>query len=1071
MQRKILGAVVGAIGLAMVALFLLSRERRVQDMASVPAAQSQGEAVPGAGVQGVGEPGAASPLAKTGASSSGARVAQTGPVVFGRVQEASGKGIADAHVRLLALTTRDQEWEPAWRLGEWGRLDMPSAEARTGGQGDFHFDSWIGEGEGGPFVLVAEAPGYTANVVAGTCPVAAGEPIVIELAPSPPVEVQVVDASGAPVAGARVLQFGTAGSGGRWRGAEQDLFALARYASATVTADEAGVARFSPLAGEQVIVAEFEEARSLPWMGHPAGRITLRLLPGFELSGAITLPDWSALNYEGERRLRVTLDEGGLERNLVVLRRVEAGEYGPLVLPAVEGATYRVHLEGSPIIPVRERFRCPGPDAHVRVDLEAELGRNVWVAAYDVDDSHPLTESEATLRWEKDGKRNHVTRRSQPDGFINLWSIPDVPFSVVASAPGYVTEEFPQQSFPEQDGYVAVFLSKAGRIHGTCLRAGEPVSDFTVLAASAGGRMWSKKQFVGRADGSFEFDDVPLGTVRLSAFAADTPPSDTVAVEVQPGEGAEIQLELTPGWPRPGVVVDADSGEPVAGATLLRRISRSGNVTATWGEPIVSDASGEFTLPLLGKGSNTIEVLAPGYAKFVAYVDGGPDQVDTPLRIEIQRPVPLVVQLTGLAPGSYGGFTASSQDTTDPLPLRPFSPDGRVEYEAARPGTHSIRIDGRDALGVGVVWDVEVVLFPRSNRVVEVPVAGANRLEVEVPQDLLEQYDGSLWSWSRYPLASGTNVDLYLKVLADGVAQTDSVPASRIWTALQNPAGGILDARSATAEDGVLHVRFEDSKKVLQLYVVDPDGHPIPGVFVLAFASREGGRGAEGTTDQEGRVALRGLPDGKVALALTSKTLGLLSDVTVDGSKSEATVVFQADRKLQLQFVHEGRPVPGVQVDLMVAGRPFGWVTRDSDNDGRVSWSHIDAAQQAFRATHAGYWTEQLTVSTSETEDHWHTIPLRRLGTLTVRLLTADGAPAPGLPLSLVDRATGEDVWSWVDQKRVRASARGTDEQGRLTWHDLPDGPYTLSLPDGTNLGDLTVHGGVEQTVDFRLAP
>ena len=119
------------------------------------------------------------------------------------------------------------------------------------------------------------------------------------------------------------------------------------------------------------------------------------------------------------------------------------------------------------------------------------------------------------------------------------------------------------------------------------------------------------------ADGSFFFADLPCGP----SLAAASAPGCAIShqeVELRAGQIAELQFELARGRRVTGVVRDAVSGQPVAGATLSR--------SWTFVDPVVSAADGSYALDGLGE-SEELHVRAAGYVAAALLV---PTQTDAP---------------------------------------------------------------------------------------------------------------------------------------------------------------------------------------------------------------------------------------------------------------------------------------------------------------------------------------------------------------------------------------------------------------------------------------------------------
>ncbi|HED64424.1 MAG TPA: carboxypeptidase regulatory-like domain-containing protein [Planctomycetes bacterium] len=990
---------------------------------------------------------------------------ETEAALRGWVLDPDGRGIAGAVVRLTHLEGADLEWEPSWKVDEWGRVDRQVQETRTDSEGGFQFAATDAREGGDPCLLDAAAQGYATSATQFDA-AAAAEPIRLVLTPAEPVRVQVVDAQGVPVAGAEVSQFGVASEEeartrargpGTWR----------RYLEHVTIADGNGLATLPRLGGEQVLVAREGSRRSLPWRGVPRGRVVLRLLPTFRLSGLVSLPDWSSLGYEGERRIRITAKRGGIERQLAALRGVDAGPYGPVELPVLPGATYTVHLEGSPIIPVRRSFDVPSADDETRVDLEAELGTPLWVLVTDME-NEPIEDSRVTLRWTYEGRPNHVTRHSDADGYANMWSLPPVTFSIVASAPGYATEEFTGFELPEDGGHIPVRLVPAARVRGKCFFRGEPVTDFSVTAYADGPARWTTKQFTAREDGSFELDDAPAGRAFVIASTEDLPPSDPVAVEVREGEEAEVRIELREGWPRSGVVVDGETGKPIPHARIRRSMVAQLLAENWWGTDVLTGVDGGFRLEALPEGRSAIEVSAPGYATFLTLVDGGDRFTESPIHVALERTVSIRIQLTGLSPGSYGGFDATGQGPTGSLPMKWFSPDGVAEYPDASPGYYRIQVRGDPNARDRISASVDIHAKPRRNILVPVRVGGPNRLSVHLDLDSIAGSDDELWAQLRYRTPGGKDMLLVGPFSPEGVFEVDGIDAPSVWVEAIRRSGESLAASQGSFADGTLSLELSAEDTPFHLRVVDDHGEPLPAVYVMVIDPRTGAYGASGSTGADGTIDLRGLPRREVEVNLYSKTHGFRTAAPISGKDDGAELVLSATASLELDVQHDGTPISGVNARLLTAGNEVYYSGQTSDAQGVVTWSKLHPGTYRVRIMHPSYWQVEREVSAT-VDPRPIEIAMRALGDLSLRVVSSEGVAVAGLRMELVDGASGESVQEWISGDRGIDASLVTDERGECELNGLPEGQYRVFAAGGEELGEARVVGSARSEVELRI--
>ncbi|HUJ60764.1 MAG TPA: carboxypeptidase-like regulatory domain-containing protein [Kofleriaceae bacterium] len=105
-------------------------------------------------------------------------------------------------------------------------------------------------------------------------------------------------------------------------------------------------------------------------------------------------------------------------------------------------------------------------------------------------------------------------------------------------------------------------------------------------------------------DGTFELAMLPRGHLRVHVEHPDYPPDELDAIASTTGE--RVRLRIPIGGAIEGALIDASSGEPLAGTTITAS-GPSGQVEAT------TDSAGRWKLGPLRPGTWAIEVKLPGY--------------------------------------------------------------------------------------------------------------------------------------------------------------------------------------------------------------------------------------------------------------------------------------------------------------------------------------------------------------------------------------------------------------------------------------------------------------------------
>ena len=143
-----------------------------------------------------------------------------------RVIDGERQPIAGAALDWIGEQTGDVDWEPAWHATDWGPLERARVSGVTSVAGEFAFEREPEHDELAGSVIWARAPGYLASCAVVEAGERSDETLELQLPSASPIHVRVVDASGAPVEGATVRQFGLTPQ--RVQRAEGDAFLAAR---------------------------------------------------------------------------------------------------------------------------------------------------------------------------------------------------------------------------------------------------------------------------------------------------------------------------------------------------------------------------------------------------------------------------------------------------------------------------------------------------------------------------------------------------------------------------------------------------------------------------------------------------------------------------------------------------------------------------------------------------------------------------------------------------------------------------------------------------------------------------
>jgi hypothetical protein len=970
-----------------------------------------------------------------------------------------GEPLSGALVTCSASSPEDRECEPAWHEDDWGTLPWESSLTTTNAEGRFAFTELPASTDG--YVLWASAEGALAGCLLLSLERSQQSvDHLIRLEDAQPFLARVVDSAGNPVPGAAIEQHGLIPAWVPGADATMTPERARRLLRRSYDCDETGQARLHPFPGEQVLVARRQGEFSRPWRGAARQEITLQLAPAFTVGGRVTLPDWSHLDYSGERRIRLAASRGSVTWPLASLRPVEAGPFGPIELPVIEGATYSLSLEGSPIIPLERLFSAPPPGTHLSFDLAAELGHDLWVLAVD-ESQQTILNSEAEVFWEEDGRTRVLRRRARPDGYINPWSVPAGTVSVRVSAPGYVPTFGATVTLPEREPtYTLVVLQRATRLRGFCLHEGQPVRDFEVLAWQDGqdpGMTSVARCFRDRTDGSFDLEGVPTGTVMVTASSDVCPRSRPLAVRLPRDE--PILLELPDALIGTGQIVSISDRAPVTNARVQPFITGFEGPIRPWGAPWTVDGEGRFKIPAFAPGNNYVRVEAPGLAtRWFSAVAAEGAELDFG-QLLLSTPQTLVVRLEADRPIDFSSFQVQAS-RWNKLPCRSFDSAGSVRFEGVGAGGYLLEILRPDGPWV----NLRVELKPGADWVVRHKVAGSRIVNIEVvPEEdkPLEGYRGLLLS---YTTPDGIFTQWGLEFPPDGRRSVEGIYAEHVEVSVLDAS--VRECASAAASfegKDELHLRVELGGEPFTVHVLDDEGEPVAGasVFLLDPSSAFY---RNGTSDQGGACQLLGVPGRALLASVEHATQGRRYGVPVDGAAGEGRIVLSSRAGLELVFRDGQVPVRNVLARFVDASGAIRFsMVGSSDAEGRLRADALSPGPCRIAADHPDCWPVTFEAEASE-DPGPKEVQIRRLGGVLFELRTAQGLPLAHQRLELASVEFQRDVDSWIEQKRVTGPAElQSDLRGEILLERLPRGSYRWSLrsPSGEELtGSLEVPAG-----------
>lgn len=884
-----------------------------------------------------------------------------------------------------------------------------------------------------------------------------GERVVLE--PARAARVRVVDAEGAPVAGASVHLRGSASAElARWDraparpadvGELEDL--AAELFSTDLECDAEGIALAPPFPLPLVAEAERGELRSqTELVDSPGPDRTLVLGASFSVSGRVSAEGGEPLDPDARVQFLAMDDQARSVLDWTPL--APSGEFGPSELRPVAGAELVVRFEGAGFQPVERSFPMPAAGERIRAELVTRRGEALTVELV-TENGDPIAGGKVSVFWELDESWQRAVAWTDDSGIARVEGCARPSVYVRGEAEGFARNTLEGVAVPSPE-LVELALPKLCAVRGRCTHRGAAVKDFDLFLAREGTDEVRRERFRDRADGSFEIEDAPAGSLALIASASDLADSEPARVELAPGGTAEVILELGDPALGRGRVVDAATGEGVAGATV-RAVVQLGETKLGEKEASAStDAEGRFELRAFPARASRIEASADGY--LTSGADAAPDAsgaLDFGL-VPLSGTQTLEVRVDPPSASETLWFQAEGTKPTDYLPI---PADGRLTVEGMPPGFYDFYLVWPDGpslstertLVAGRPW--EVVFELGDERPLRVELATDELSEVPAELILNVQYeDAAGRSFSRNVLAASSGETRVDHVHADAV--TVEVVSRDFTTWL-----GVAQARFEPGDERLVRVRL--SRRVLHVRVVDAEGHPLPGASVFLGS----GAGASSwsltrDTDATGTAHFEGLGDEPVYVHAHEAAHGSRSGLRVElepAVDTFAEIRLAEEHELRVRVVDGADPVAGVHVQLFPAHCGAFFAERTSNEDGLVVCPKAALGDYTASADQAGIWPASGSIR-FEGGDAPIAFPVRRLGGVELVLFRADGSPVSGARVELESLELHETLARWIESRRVAGPSSGlvTDASGAWRIDGIPRGPYLLRaiLADGARL-------------------
>jgi hypothetical protein len=595
--------------------------------------------------------------------------------------------------------------------------------------------------------------------------------------------------------------------------------------------------------------------------------------------------------------------------------------------------------------------------------------------------------------------------------------------------------------------------SSPGELLGVVLdEAGRAVAQAVVIARGEGRKAAFEKPRVAHTDGKGRFR-LELGSAETFAVTVFAP-GFAVSSKEKVSAGEALRFELSRGLSVSGVVRDARTREPVAGARLessaLPRGAQEASFIPDFGKSVVeSDARGRFRLTGLPPGPVYVSASARGYARLDVRAPGDGEELSIFLFHGGGSLSGVVLSPSGepLAGASVVALTRGNESMVRWSwgPGTRTDSKGRFEVLGLGAGTYRVLAchpgAGFRILPEVRIGDTEVsvdeVRLPEGQRI-------SGRLVDEEGEPLVgevrvETLDGE---WPPHFLSDRTHGrsdargEFELEKLAPGeytvLAQAIGYPGERVTVVLEGEGGVDLGP-----------IAFGDGLGISGV-VVDTAGGAVSGAQVAASRKPEpmeelfGGETESASTEtaDDGSFRLRGLEEGSFRLFAGAPGYQEDEPVTVEAGAADVVLVLERGGAIAGTVVGEnGKAIVGYHV-LAETDRSYRRRRRDSPSsiDGRFQLGELGPGEYSITVMAEGRKPERLSripVKAGETTEVG-TVVLRSGGRIRGTVSNPEGAPVAGASVALASSFLGTSTTS--------------DARGAFVLAGLEEGVVTLRV-------------------------
>ncbi|MBI5431438.1 MAG: carboxypeptidase regulatory-like domain-containing protein [Planctomycetes bacterium] len=968
------------------------------------------------------------------------------------IRDPRGEPVPGATVTLTPLPTLD----PAshWSLLDWKQLDASTSRASSGSDGAVGLTLAADADPSTPWALHVTAPGFAIESRALANLGKWAEHRVVTLKPGD-ARLRVVAATEEPPGPVRVELFGNVAY--RTRSSDSGLeIAARRVLHRTFEFADPLWLPICSSEDEVALVVDGDALVAASREGKLVGDVTLTVHAAFYVRGAVELG--AGETFEERATVLISTDDPYATERIAELPVRTDGTFGPAACAWTGVTRYAFNLLSSRCLPQRLALDVPKPGETLVVSFPHEPATPVRMRVVDESD-RPLAGVAVGLSWPSDAPPRSVYPAAALTDDAGVASLPapgSGPIDARAKKRGWAPVYSGPYLFETgTERELELRMKRGGRIHGRVTRAGRQVPSFEVV-------YWPPTDVDqtallgvdGNRDGRFEIADVELRPLLLYASAKDQPRSEIVSVEFKNGEAGPIELELPDAGRGRGRVVDSDSREPIAGASVQVWNAWNLQIMTPIGEPATSVSDGTFEVAGLRPGRNVLWVQAPGYHWAQPSIVAEPGVVADTGMIAVDREAGLAVALESADPTDFGRYQLSTSGAVV-MPYAPFDPSGRASIPSIARGRCRILIAYPDG---SVVNFLHSVRGPVPSELRHTVASGAEvetrvRMEPDCASDgplelAIEYHDGRRW------------IARWATLSEEGSARFRGVP-SGTWSVVLHSGGVALTRqRIAIGNDEVqsIDLDVDCSQKVLR--IVDDDGTPRANCEIWARCANSdlAGYAWFAVTDSSGRASLAWPDCRELVLGAVGFRSRLGVQVTIDDAE-EQLVRLPAPAELRLRLHDQDVALEGISVWVEEPSLELPLPVQLTDRSGVVVWNDVAPAAYALSIEGQGLWRTQATRSAKPTPAEVQSIDVRRVGALELDVRGALGEPIEGARIVLTSLEFAATTEDWLADGKLGACQPTSDASGRARFTALPHGEYrwTATLDDGRRANGLAM--------------